>query len=89
MKKILGHVLTLILEFAALALAIIWYIKNRDIEPLIVMISAVILIIGSIFFRSKDERKGTKKNVAKLGKKSVGNTIIQDNKGNININGNK
>ncbi|MDR2652935.1 MAG: hypothetical protein LBC68_11620 [Prevotellaceae bacterium] len=79
MKKVLAHTLTLIVEFIILGLAIAWLCSgNAQLEPMIAVFTSIAAIIGSVFSRSK-------KNNVKL-KNSNGNTIIQDNSGNININ---
>ena len=86
MKSFFKNTIVLISEIVILLLAILWYLQNKDIEPLIAIIAVGTSIILTLFFRRMKESENNGNNENEIDSKGNGNIIIQDNEGNININ---
>ena len=68
MKKFLKNYLTIIGEFIVLILGSIWFSKNYEIEPLIlIVLSFIALISSAVSYLTKDEKT---KEVSKIGNRA-------------------
>ena len=90
MKNILKNSILIISEIFIIFLAILWYYKEKEIEPLIVIISVSTTLIVGIIFKSNimknDILKSENLSIDDVkGKKGV-DIDIDMNSGNINLN---
>jgi len=57
MKKILANSITLIGEIVALILGVLWFVKTKEFEPLILIVVAISTLIASLLLRNSGNPK--------------------------------
>jgi hypothetical protein len=85
MKKLLENTVVLIFEIICLGLAIVWYVKTKEIEPLISIIVFGAAILISLIFKLSNQNSENDDTPGSVKKNNFSNTGKMKIKGDLKI----